>query len=498
MPKNVCVVGAGIGGLTAGAYLAKSGYKVKVLEMGPTVGGSAGWYVRKGRVFPVGATIAFGLEEGGLLRGILNDLDIELPAQELLHPMDVILPDRKVSIYKDARLWEKEMRRAFSDRSADVLAFWAALAEIGEEVLAVIKRQPSLPVRRLYDLGTLPAYALKRPLSIFRPARYALWTVEEFMRKYKLHDYEPLRHFLNAQLYDAVQTSVTQAALLPSSVALTIYRRGSFIIEHGRDHISKSLAEKIIRWSGEVVTRSPVQKLVYDRSRKQWYVTSEKVSGYFDVVINNSGVSFGPGTSASDSGVSPWGAFRVDTILTNQVMHKLPGDIKLPFAYQIVPDPTCTELSKKFQGPVYVTFQRSINANGQTVDNEVVMTATVHTRYHDWLTNTEEVYRQRKNNLEQAILSQIERFIPIKEHFIYKASGTPLTYKNYIGKAEVGGFPLTVIAAIVKPRSARSSLPHLYIAGEQVFPGPGTLSSSLSGYYAARTIMREQKNNQVK
>jgi phytoene dehydrogenase-like protein len=65
LSKSVCIIGAGVGGLTAAAYLAKEGYKVSVLEKATTVGGSAGWYVRKGRKFPTGATIAFGLEEKG-------------------------------------------------------------------------------------------------------------------------------------------------------------------------------------------------------------------------------------------------------------------------------------------------------------------------------------------------------------------------------------------------------------------------------------------------
>ncbi|MBM6617799.1 FAD-dependent oxidoreductase [Bacillus suaedaesalsae] len=51
MSNLVCIIGAGIGGLTAGAYLGKAGFDVTVVEKATTVGGSAGWYVRKGRRF---------------------------------------------------------------------------------------------------------------------------------------------------------------------------------------------------------------------------------------------------------------------------------------------------------------------------------------------------------------------------------------------------------------------------------------------------------------
>ena len=39
--KKVCIIGAGIGGLTAGALLLKKGYSVDIFEKEPMVGGRA-------------------------------------------------------------------------------------------------------------------------------------------------------------------------------------------------------------------------------------------------------------------------------------------------------------------------------------------------------------------------------------------------------------------------------------------------------------------------
>jgi phytoene dehydrogenase-like protein len=135
MKPSVCIIGAGMGGLTAGAFLAKNGFDVTILEKATSVGGSAGFYTRKDRRFPTGATVAFGLEEDGVLNKLLNELNIHPPTMELLHPMDVILPDRKVSIYKDKMRWERELQIRFSEREKDVLLFWKKLEQIGEDVL---------------------------------------------------------------------------------------------------------------------------------------------------------------------------------------------------------------------------------------------------------------------------------------------------------------------------------------------------------------------------
>ncbi|QOR66923.1 FAD-dependent oxidoreductase [Cytobacillus suaedae] len=491
MTKSICIIGAGIGGLTAGAYLAKAGYDVTVLEKATTVGGSAGWYIRKGRMFPTGATIAFGLEEKGVLRKILNDLQIKLPVNDMLHPMDVILPSGKVSIYKSKESWEKELNQAFSDRSGDVIKFWDELTQISQDVLGVTESEVSLPIRRLYDLGNLPKYLVQHPNSALRLARFARWTVRDLLKRHNLELYEPLIHFLNAQLIDAVQTDVSEAALLPSSVALSIYRKGSFTFENGMGQLCKALSDKIEELGGKVLVASPVQKVNYDEIQKKWSVESRKYTSAFNIVINNSGISFGPNTSYTDDGEFSWGAFRLDAIVSDEIKQALPKDSKLPFAYQIVPNSSQSTLINRAHGPVYVTFHKAKDKDGEPIDNEVAMTISVHTDLRIWNGYSKEDYKIAKEQLVSEILNEVEQVIPVKERLKYHEAGSPLTYEKFIGKSGVGGFPLTVKNAISKPRGVRSTLPQFYIVGEHVFPGPGTLSSCLSGYNAARAIMKE-------
>jgi len=56
--KRVVIIGAGLGGLTAGALLAKEEYKVTILEQHSVVGGCATTFKRKG-----GYTCEVGLHE---------------------------------------------------------------------------------------------------------------------------------------------------------------------------------------------------------------------------------------------------------------------------------------------------------------------------------------------------------------------------------------------------------------------------------------------------
>ncbi|WP_456277245.1 phytoene desaturase family protein [Bacillus sp. AK128] len=490
MSKTVCIIGAGIGGLTAGAYLAKEGFQVTVLEKASTVGGSAGAYIRKNRIFPTGATIAFGLEEGGVLRSILNDLQVSISFEELQHPMDVVTPAGKISIYQDALLWEQELRDVFTDQQDQVLAFWRELHRIGQAVEKVVKGRVYLPIQRLADLNRLLHVILQSPTNTLRLSKYAFMTVEDLLRKYKLENLIPLRYFLDAQLMDAAQTDVKNAALLPSSLALTIYRNGSYAIENGLSTLCQTIANRMTDYGATLHLLSPVKELNYNKQQKKWEVHSKKVNGHYDVIINNSGISFGPRTSYIDEEGFSWGAFRIDALIDKENVNEL-KERKLPFAIQVVPTKDQQELLKNVHGPIYVTFHQSKDRLSSEVESEIMMTVSVHTIPSPWLSISTEQYKLEKERLMKDILTIINQSIPIQDHILYAEAGSPKTYKKFVGKAEVGGFPLTVRNAIIKPKSIRSSHRQLYIVGEQAFPGPGTLSAALSGYHAARAIIGE-------
>jgi phytoene dehydrogenase-like protein len=77
--QRVVVIGAGIGGLTAGALLAKRGYKVLVLDQALLPGGCASTFKRFGFTFDVGATQVAGLEPGGIHHRIFSELEVAPP-----------------------------------------------------------------------------------------------------------------------------------------------------------------------------------------------------------------------------------------------------------------------------------------------------------------------------------------------------------------------------------------------------------------------------------
>lgn len=82
MKESVIIVGGGIGGLFTGAFLARNGCKVTVLEKNSIIGGGLQCFSRRGKTFETGMHIMGGFEPGGSLNricrylGILDRLDI--------------------------------------------------------------------------------------------------------------------------------------------------------------------------------------------------------------------------------------------------------------------------------------------------------------------------------------------------------------------------------------------------------------------------------------
>ena len=92
-------------GITVASLLARDGAQVTLYEQNWMPGGCSSSYWRKGFWFETGATTLVGLDEGMPLHRLLQETGLELPAQKLETPMQVLFKDRLITRHQNLGAW---------------------------------------------------------------------------------------------------------------------------------------------------------------------------------------------------------------------------------------------------------------------------------------------------------------------------------------------------------------------------------------------------------
>lgn len=257
--SRVVVIGAGIGGLTAGALLARRGYQVLVLDQALVPGGCASTFKRRGFTFDVGATQVAGLEAGGIHKRIFDELEVEIPSATPCDPScAVFLPGETepINVWRDPKKWQEERQRQFPGSEP----FWQLLATLFDASWKFQGRDPVLPPRNLWDLWQL-ASSVRPDTLVTLP--FTLMTVGDALRLYGLFENQRLRTFLDLQLKLYSQVNADETALLYAATALGVSTepQGLFHLKGSMQVLSDRLVEALEKYGGKLLMRHSVEQI---------------------------------------------------------------------------------------------------------------------------------------------------------------------------------------------------------------------------------------------
>lgn len=127
---DVVIIGAGIGGLVCGCYLAKAGLRVLIAEQQHKPGGYCTSFRRKGFTFDAAAHSIGGLRQGNLSK-IFSELEIDKKINlTKFDPSNVIVtPDHRISFWSDTSKTISEFKAHFPDQAAGIDKFFKFLLE---------------------------------------------------------------------------------------------------------------------------------------------------------------------------------------------------------------------------------------------------------------------------------------------------------------------------------------------------------------------------------
>lgn len=493
---DATVIGAGFAGLTAAALLANEGLKVRVLERDIHPGGCAAAYTRKTPVgefrFAVGATVAAGLEPGGLLDQLYSRLKMR-PKFEALDPaMRLHLSgddgsERKVHLHGTRERWAAELERAFPGQPEHKRAFWKEIQGISDVMHHAARKFPVMPFKSLNDvLDTARGFHPQVHRVLFNLYR----TVGDLLEKHQISD-PAHRALIDGQLLDSMQCTSKTCALPNGSYALEIYRYGAQYVPGGLASIAEDFSSAIRNRGGEIHYATRARRVIVENGKTVGVETHGRTF-LSPIVISTAPlpdtVNLLGESSPQSLGVRAanlpeiWGAFTLYIAVRDAA---LPADAH---RFEQVIDYTNGGLEENFLVSISAPWDRSRAPEGHRA-----ITISTHVHAQDWQNLEPETYRAKKRELETRITDRLETLWPgFNANVVHLETGTPRTFEKFTlhSLGRVGGVPQTPKAANFHAQHHSSGIPGLYLAGETIFPGQGTIGVAVSGFNAYRAARR--------
>lgn len=486
-PQKVIVIGAGIGGLTTAALLAKAGLDVTVLEANTYPGGSAGTFTHKGYRFDAGATVAGGFQPNGPHTILANQLGITWPVQPSDVAWVVHLPQRSITFSRDMT----DMLTQFPQSTS----FWKAQQAVANLTWSMAAQGLPWPPASQAELWQVLRAGLSHAPGVVRLLPLIFSKTHHWMRRFGLAGDPEFVRLLDAQLLISAQTTTQHANALYSATALDLARQGTYHVKGGMGGIAQTLVDTLTESGGRVLYRKQVRRIaVQDGRATGVYVQTGKRDSQqtfmpADLMVAN----LTPDSLARLLGENPppqqdgWGAF---VLHLGVEANKLPPT--MPDHHQIVTTMT---------GPlgegcsIFVSFSPTWD-NGRAPAGHRAVTITTHTHVQPWwdlLATDPDAYNARKQAYTDHIITAIDKRIPnFRDSIKLQLAGTPVTYAYYTGRDRglVGGFPQT---SLFKAKGPRTTIPNLRLVGDSIFPGQSTAGVTLGAIRTARDILNSEQ-----
>lgn len=495
MSKRVIVIGAGIGGLTAGALLARRGYQVKVYEQASVPGGCASTFKRRGFTFDVGATQVAGLEQGGIHQRILAELEVEIPPATPCDPAcAVFLPaeTEPISVWRDPEKWQRERMRQFP-RSEP---FWQLLRRLFQASWQFQGRDPILPPRNFWDLTQL-LKAIRPDTLITFP--FTLMTVTDALKLYGLSGDKRLKTFLDMQLKLYSQVGADETALLYAATALAVSQepQGLYHLKGSMQVLSDRLLEALEKYQGRLWLRHTVESIEITKGRATgaWIRDSKSGQTWLEeadyIVANVTGqnlVQMLNGNSLPqlykyriDKLPQPSGAFVLYLgVEAEAIPPHCPPHLQFLYDYHGVIGEN---------NSLFVSVSQP--QDGRSPQGKATIIASSFTDVGIWWTLRPEDYQARKQHYSQEAIARLSSYFHLTpETILHQEAATPRTFARFTArdKGIVGGIGQRVSTFGPFGLATRTPIPHLWLVGDSTHPGEGTAGVSYSALTAVRQI----------
>ena len=481
MTYDIIIIGAGLGGLTSGAKLAKEGKKVLLIEQHDRPGGCATTFIRKDFVFEVGLHEMDGLVGSDMKIKVFRDLDVFDNVEFLRVPEFYHFKNERYEITVPHNVEE----------AIDVLTDNFPKEEIGikayfDQIINAKKKAKEAEEKPDISIGEFLDSIIKN---------------------------EDLKLVLLGNLGYFHDDPYTLSLIYYSLAQARYYLGGGNFIKGGSQNLSDYLSDYISNTGGKVILKHMVTDIITENNRvtgvkykENKESESEIHTVLADVIISNAAIPnvakmllpkddgeelqqqinsletgaslltiyFGFKKKLKDIGSKYYSTFIFDDSINTQ------ADIK-------------KNNRGNFKERSYTFVDYSQVDSALCSEDKSVGVICCIDYFSDWENLSKEEYKTKKEEVAQIYIEKLEKLIPgITEYIEYYEVGTSKTVARYTLNPEgaVYGFSQT-------PERMMSgkieSIENLYFASAWTKIGGGFSGAIFCGYLCAMDILRKER-----
>ena len=527
--RKVIIVGAGMAGLSAAAYLAREGFDLLLLEKNDRCGGLVNTFEQGGFSFDAGPR---AFVNSGIIQPMLRDLGIKgdyLPNRISIGIKDELFTVESMESLAD---YQRILKKLFPESRGEIEAILREIQRLSDytHVLSELDNPSFVDILsdKRYIFSELLPWLVKFLITLRKMRKYEL-PMEDFLEKYT--DNQPLVDILTQYFF---RKTPTHFALGYFYVYLDyFYPRG------GTRALPDLLGAKINSWGGriklntEVTAVRPAQQVVVDAAGAEYEYDHLIWAGDLKALYRRVDLD----------GLSPRAVQEVedqkDRILSAR------GAESVFILFLAVDRPPSYFQSRGGEHMFYSPRSSGLGEVGRSERDDLLdnFDSKSKDQVMAWLgkfcdNNTFEVsvpalrdeelappgktglmisclcdyslfdkvaktgwYSEFKEALENRILDNFSRTIypGLKEDILFKFSSTPLTISKVSGSSDgaITGWSFETDIPVVHqlreiPKSVLTPIPGIYQAGQWSYVPAGVPVAMLTGWHAAQRIIKER------
>ncbi|MBI5078613.1 NAD(P)/FAD-dependent oxidoreductase [Candidatus Saganbacteria bacterium] len=474
---DVIVVGAGIGGLTAGVLLSKRGCRVLMLEQHSKVGGYWVSFRRRDFTFSAGVIDVSGLWEKGPVAYLLREAGLKKEDFFVRNTVKYFLKGREIAIPPGLEGTVKVLSSHFPDEEESISRFFEEAKMAYEECYreAGIFGAPLPPYLLAKAFGGEKVFNYPREHPHFY--NYLNKTFKDKLDEFFKN--ENLKSLLGGLWGYTGAPPEKTSALMGLTVWMSYLMHGGYFPRGGPRALVDVLHDFIQHHGGEVLTGQKVDQIVVENKT----VRGIKAGGRF----------FKSPLIAADANARTVFLELVgEGNLGKKFVSYIKG-LKMSISCLVVYLGIEGDLSrypvlmKDVEGGYEIVVISNADKNLAPAGKSAALILTS-ANYYDFPPRGTKEYAEKKKELAAQAVRKAEKLIPgLGERVIFQEAATPRTMERYVLMPEGALYSFEQSVEVERPYF-KTPVKGLYLVGASTFPGGGTEGAVISGIICAQDI----------